>query len=64
MQDYSFVGVMTCHLAGRNQNLREPATYIIDSIEDEGSRFLQNNDTNCKTSQFHIIESHNSYCLM
>jgi len=64
MQDYCFVGVMTCHLAGRIQNLWETATSIIDSIEDEGSRFLQNNDTNYKTSQLHIIESHNSHCLM
>jgi hypothetical protein len=48
MQDYCFVGVLTCHLAGRNRNLKEPANSIIDSIEDEGSRFLQNNDTTIK----------------
>jgi hypothetical protein len=44
---------MTCHLAGRNQNLKEPATYIIDSIEEEGSRLLQNKDTNYKTTKHH-----------
>jgi len=57
MQDYCFVGVMTCQLAGRNQNLREPATSIIDSIEDEGSRFFQNNDTNYKTTKHHSFTS-------